>query len=441
MGKTKNWIKKEIEGKRYSLYSLAALFFALIITCSFLQAQEKETASRENFGPKIFIECETCDLEFIQKSIRFANFVQTPREAEVYILITSRKLESGEVEYILTFTGQGKFEGDDDKLTYTAEKPEEIEKTKKELTDILKMGLMRYVGKTPLSNQISIKLMEEVKPTAVVDKWDFWVFSISANTFLNGEKLYKSGMYFASFAANRVTPELKVRLSLGGMLNRSRFTYDDMLIKSSSDSLGLNALIVKSIDEHWSAGAFFSVNYSTYSNIKFSITPAPAIEFNLFPYSQFTRKQLRFLYRLGLTSVSYLEETIYLKTYEVLLGESLSISLDLKQKWGTLSVSLQGSHYFHDLSKNRVQLWGELSLRIIRGLNFNISGSFSRIRDQLSLPRAGASIEEILLRLKELATNYTYRFSIGLSFTFGSIHSKVVNPRFGEGGGGISIRF
>jgi hypothetical protein len=38
-----------------------------------------------------------------------------------------------------------------------------------------------------------------------------------------------------------------------------------------------------------------------------------------------------------------------------------------------------------------------------------------------------------------LATGYQYSFSVGLNFTFGSTRSNVVNPRFGNGGRGISI--
>jgi hypothetical protein len=52
----------------------------------------------------------------------------------------------------------------------------------------------------------------------------------------------------------------------------------------------------------------------------------------------------------------------------------------------------------------------------------------------------GASLEEVLLQRKQLATTYEYFFSVGLSFSFGSVRSTVVNPRFGDGGGGVSMR-
>jgi len=128
------------------------------------------------------------------------------------VLITKRDTASSGTEFILSFKGQKEFGGDNDQL----------KELMSELINTLKMGFMRYVGKTPISSLISIRLMDEVKPTAVEDNWDFWVFSISGNTFLNGQKLYKNGMLFGSFYANRVTPELKVRLSVGAMYNQDK---------------------------------------------------------------------------------------------------------------------------------------------------------------------------------------------------------------------------
>jgi hypothetical protein len=56
--------------------------------------------------------------------------------------------------------------------------------------------------------------------------------------------------------------------------------------------------------------------------------------------------------------------------------------------------------------------------------------------------KGGATTEEVLLRRKELATQFSYFTSFGLTFTFGSIYNNVVNPRFGNsGGGGMSINF
>ena len=76
---------------------------------------------------------------------------------------------------------------------------------------------------------------------------------------------------------------------------------------------------------------------------------------------------------------------------------------------------------------------GELSFRITRGLSLSLNGNASRIRDQISLPRRGATPEEVFLRIRELQSGYEVGFSIGLTYSFGSLFNNVVNPRFGGG--------
>ena len=105
--------------------------------------------------------------------------------------------------------------------------------------------------------------------------------------------------------------------------------------------------------------------------------------------------------------------------------------LDMIQPWGSVHTSVTGSHYFHEFSLNRLNVSGSLSLNLVKGLSLDVSGSFSRIHDQLSLPREGTTPEEILLRRQQLQTNYNYQFKVGLSYTFGSIYDSIVNPRFG----------
>ena len=419
------------------------LLIMLLLSTMVLQAQIAPPAGdkQDENRIRIFLECKECNLSSLQQSIGFAEFVEERNNAQVAVSISGKIDPSLGNSYSIDFIGLDEFLDDNDRIDYLAGNGLSEEEVNDGLSSRIQMGLMRYVGKTSQKNQMSIKFMDRVKPTAVVDKWNFWVFSLHGNTFLNGQKLFKSGTLFGSVSANRITPELKIRLSVGGMYSKNTFTFGDMVIESKSDHKNFNGLIVKSLDEHWSIGAYLGVASSSFGNTRLSLSPAPAIEYNVFKYSESTQKELRFLYRVGFNWNDYIEETIYEKTNEKLFKESLSVTLEFKQKWGTVSTSLEGSHYFHDLSKNRLEFNGDLSLRLMKGLNFNVDLSYSRIRDQLSLPRGGASFEEILLRRKELGTTYRYRISVGLSFTFGSTQSRVVNPRFGSGGGGIQISF
>ena len=418
---------------------------SFLIFFSFFPSVFSQTSAEadevQNDKPVVFFVWEGVDFDLLKGAINFVEYAEEMSVAQIVVHVTSRESDAGDTEYTINFIGQGEYEGDNDELAYSAAMDKPEDERQKELTDLIKLGLMRYVGKTPVSSRVSISFMDKVEPTAVEDKWNFWVFSLSADTFMTGEESYKSGMLSGSFYANRVTPELKIRMSVSSYFNDSEYKFDDEVIESKSDSQSIIGLIVKSISEHWSVGGFFAASSSTYSNIRLSLNPAPAIEYNVFPYSESTTHQLRFLYRLNYKSVRYREETIYRKTYENLWQQSLSATLEVKKKWGTASASLEGSHYFHSFKRNRIQLSGELSLRLVKGLDFNIYGRYSRIRDQLSLPRGELSLEEILLQQKQLATSYTYSISVGLSYTFGSLKSKVVNPRFGTGGTSINISF
>ncbi|MFO7924858.1 MAG: hypothetical protein R6U58_14325 [Bacteroidales bacterium] len=43
------------------------------------------------------------------------------------------------------------------------------------------------------------------------------------------------------------------------------------------------------------------------------------------------------------------------------------------------------------------------------------------------------------MKINTLETQYMYFSSFGLTYTFGSIYSNVVNPRFGSSGGGSTM--
>ena len=219
---------------------------------------------------------------------------------------------------------------------------------------------------------------------------------------------------------------------LSGHYNESNFDLGDRTISSFSRGKSFRSLMVKSLGERWSAGFSGTVFSSTFTNTELGLTGAPAVEYNLYKYAESTRRQLRFLYKVGYNFYRYEEETIYDKTSENLLNQELSITLDVKQPWGSVETSLEGSTYFHDFDKNRLDLFSELSLRLFKGVSLRVYGRIARIRDQLSLPKGGAAPEEILLQRRQLETQYSYFASIGLSYTFGSIYNNVVNPRFGN---------
>ena len=155
------------------------------------------------------------------------------------------------------------------------------------------------------------------------------------------------------------------------------------------------------------------------------------LEFNIFPYSQSTRREFRLTYNIGYQNIHYDQETIYDKIKEQLFKEELSATLEIKEKWGSISTTLSGSHYLHDFDKNYLRLSGHLSLRLLEGFSVNLGGGVSMIHDQLSLVKGDLSQQDVLLHRRQLETQYNFHGNVGLRYSFGSIYSNVVNPRFG----------
>ncbi len=430
--------------RRFLIAFLSTVIFLgpALVPAGLAQPASGQAASEDlkKNAPSVFLK-SSLDPAYFQKEIAFVNYVQDEAEAQVFVEITSQTTIGGE-EFTISFAGKKEFAGVNDVLKLTADMAKKPEDAKAEVAKLLKLGLMRYVTKTPIAGRVNVAFMDQVKPTAVVDRWKSWVFSLGADAFINGDEIYKMAEILGNFSASRVTEEWKIRLSASTVSMKNTYSVEDYNYESTYESHSFSGLAVRSIDDHWSIGGSVGVSSSTFNNTKLGLSFAPAIEYDLFPYSQSTKKQLRFLYKLSFNPIRYHEETIYFKMKESLWSESLSATLELKQPWGTISTSLQGSHYLHDFKKYRLTLDGEISLRIFKGLNFNISGGGSRIRDQLSLEKGEASWEEVLLQRRQLGTGYNYYFSLGLSLTFGSTSSRVVNPRFGTGSGtSISISF
>jgi hypothetical protein len=421
------------------LFGLTFLYL-ISTSVSFCQEEEIDIEELKKKAPKVFIDCPICDIDYTRTEITFVNYVRDRKEADIHVLVTSLRTGAGGREYTIAFIGQNKFEGINDTHKYFTDQTDTQDEIREGMVKAMKVGLMSYVAKTPIASRIEISYRGEIKPAEVKDKWNYWVFRLSGRGYIRGEESLKYRSLNGSLSASRVTEKLKIQLSASVYHYKEDFTYEDEVIESTRDSWYLNGLFVKSLNDHWSVGFFIAAESSSYENIEFSLVPQPAIEYNLFPYSESTRRQLRFLYRIGFNSVRYREETIYDKMSENLWSESLSITFDVREKWGTISTTLAGSHYFHDFSKYHLTLFNILSLRLFKGLNFFVIGSGSRIHDQLSLVKGETSLEEVLLRRRELETGYDYFFSIGLSFTFGSIFTNVVNPRFGSRGySGMSV--
>jgi hypothetical protein len=370
--------------------------------------------------------------DHIHREIPYVNYVRDIKDAGVYIIPTRQRTGSGGYENTCFLVGQNEYAGMRDTLIFVTTPDETTEGYRHKLVSTLKMGLMRYVAKTPLAQYLNISFSQPLSETVSSDKWNSWVYSASFNAYSSGQSTYNFGYLYGELSANRITEKSKFESSFGMDFQSDRTTYQDTIYKSTiNDKYGYLSY-VKSINNHWSAGGLAYVQSSTYSNYDLSVRIAPGIEYDVFPYSESTRRILTFLYQAGVEINNYTDETLRFKYKETVGYHSLAASISLIQKWGSVTGTLTWHNYMFDWSYYRLRFNTSASIRIFKGFSFNISGSVASVHDQISLPRGEASLEDVLLRRKMQATEYQYYTSFGFSYTFGSIYNNVVNPRFGR---------
>lgn len=416
---------------------LFLLAFAAIFINSFSQDQPSDADTLRKDALNVFMESS----DFIRREIPYVNYVRDIKDAGVYIISTSQNTGSGGLEYTFFFVGQNKYQGMADTLSFTSTPDETSEVTRQKQVNILKQGLMRYVAKTPLARYMKITFSEPLSETVSSDKWNSWVFRSSLSGYLQGQKTYKSQYLSGNINASRITENWKVNLKTGLSQNDEKYIINDSTtITGVNSSKYFSGLVVKSLSDHWSVGGTASLGSSSYSNEKFYVNMMPGIEYDVYPYSESTRHQLRILYTAGYSYINYMDTTIYNKIRESLWSHSLSASYEVVQKWGNINFVAEYRNFFHDWSKNNLSLTAYLDLRIAKGLTVSFVGSGSMVHDQLGLVREGLTVDQILLQRKEQATQFEYFTSFGFTYTFGSIYNNVVNPRFGSsGGGGMTI--
>jgi hypothetical protein len=399
------------------------------------QVDQNPADTIRKYAVKIFLDCHDCDMNYTRQEIPFINYVRDVREAQVFILVTQQEAASGGDQFTYTFHGQGNFRGMDDTLTYTSSPDQTSTIIREKRTNLLKMGLMRYVAKTPLINEIDIIHNEQLESEEVIDRWNNWVFELSTEPQFESEEANKRLELRNSLNISKITPEIKLEIELDQFYNREKFIENVNTDSASSSTYitsatFMNNLFVKSLGEHWSAGLRWNLGSSTRENYGFRAEFLPSVEYDIFPYSEATHRQLRILYSAGYQFNNYVDTTIYNKVKDNLGLQMLNIAFQMQKKWGYINLLLTGSNYFHDFSKNRVELNSSVNIRIFKGLSLRINGGVAHINDQLNLKKGDITEAERLLQLRELATRYRVEGGIEITYTFGSIYNNVVNPRF-----------
>jgi len=404
-------------------------------------AGQQEGEDIRNGSLRVFLECAArgCESSHFRTEITYVNWVRDVQDAQLHIIMTSQSTGSGD-QFLLDFIGREDLEGTDDQLTYSHSDTDSDDARIQGLTGVLAVGVARYAllagHESPFT--VGTRRLASERPEMppglqgeVVDPWNYWVFSVGGDVRIEREDSKKENRYNGNFSANRTTEMWKISIT-------GRGTYTDKDLETSggwgeydSKSGSADARLYYTLAERWSVGLDGGVGTSTRDNKDFSGQFGSGVEYSFFPYRDWTRRKMTVQGLVYARYADYEKMTQFNKMSETVWEGSLRWGLGFRQPWGTANLNATAEAFLHDpTSLYRLSFGGRLSYRIARGLEWNVGGSISKIRDQIFLPLEDLSDDDILLGRRQLPTDSRWEVSTGFSFRFGSIYNNIVNNRF-----------
>ncbi|WP_457616617.1 hypothetical protein [Lutibacter sp.] len=404
------------------------IFYVAVFTCTHLFSQKNNT------DLKLYLNCEYCDEDYIKQNLDYVEFVRDQKYADVHLLFRTQENGSGGEIYEIDFIGQNNYNEIQDKLSFSTK----VDDTRNEINELiikyLKLGLVRYWVKAGMEDKILVtttKVMPKgTEEKKVSDPWNRWVFNLGARGYFNGQESSKNRYINLSVTAKQVTEENKFYLRLSLSDNKSTYTFSGVDIISNQKSHSVSVYDVISINNHWSTGLFGAVGKSTFSNKDLYVSIKPALEYNFFSYEESSKKQLTIGYKIGAVNNNYIEKTIFNKTSELLWEHDLSLGGSFQQKWGNVTSEISYQSYLHDASLHAFSFYLGTNLRLFKGFSLDINGNYNITDNQVNLAGGDLTLEELLTAQQQVKSGYSYFFSVGLNYSFGSIYNTIVNPRF-----------
>ncbi len=416
---------------------LIAMLVAALHRPEPVDAQDVARASVATPRLRIFLDCAThCDRDYLRSEIRFVDWVTDRNASDVYVLATSQQTGAGGNDVALEFIGRGgALEGLTDRHAFQTAPDATSDEFRSEFARVLRLGLVRYllVGNSARSLVVSAGDTDDdaIATLPATDPWNFWIFNIQLDGQVDAESKEKGTEVELQLNASRITDAWKMQFEIGGSLDRNTFELDDgRKVRATRDRWYADALLGRSLGPQWSAGIDAGARGAKRENLQLRMRFAPVIEYDAFPYAEAHRRRLILQYSVGVNRYEYVEPTVFNRLEETRLDQRLRVEYRTLQPWGGASLTGTAEAFLHDFGQNRLGIDGDITLRIAKGLGLDVEASYSKVRNQITLPKGNATDDEIFLDLRQRATNYQAQVAIGISYTFGSFLNSVVNPRF-----------
>jgi hypothetical protein len=207
---------------------------------------------------------------------------------------------------------------------------------------------------------------------------------------------------------------------------------DDERASSHVNALTQRLVYANTLGRHWALGALAVGATNKYENSEYHLHGGPILEWNSFPYEENASRQLRLAYQVGAWYTNYYERTVFDRLEEIRPYHALSLIVDLNQAWGSVQSVLQANAFIEEPKRWRLAAGLTFTLSLVAGLALQFEGQIAWIHDQIGLRERELTDREIFLETRELEKTISLTAEFGFSYTFGSVHNTIVNPRFGR---------
>jgi len=410
-------------------FVLRILFLVLITQLSFAQTNPKT---------KVFIECTLgwmCDFDYLRSELGMVDFVRDRFIADVHVQVSTQFTSSGSEQNTIVFKGQNSFVNKDDTLTYFNTSTLSDDDKRIKMTKTMTLGLIQYISHTEAANNLVITYSKPENDSSAKkeehDPWNYWIMSLGANGFFDGDANYSSESIYSYIYADRETEKTRTNIGISFNYRKNEFIVSDeeTVVKENPRTNGYLSFVNK-LNQHWGYGIFTSYTKSEFSNYDTKLSLIPKFEYDIFKYKDFNNQRLVISYGIGLQYNNYKDTTIFFKTAETLFLQDAAIISSFTKPWGNINVGAFYNSYLYDLNKFSLSFSGSVNWNIFKGFKFAIGGSYDITRNLIQLSKQGATRDEVLLQQRQLNSQYNYFFGVGLSYQFGSKFNNYINPAF-----------
>ena len=394
-------------------------------------AQNLDGLDSDTPNLKVNLDCSFCDDDYMRQEIDYVDYVRDQGNADVHIFYVRNSSGGGGRVYEISFFGKNDFEDSFFKLQLATSKLDSPNEVRAKIKETTAAGLVPFLYNSRPGYSINVT-QEEISENELnvdhpnKDPWRSWVFEIYGSGDFEWESQQREIEFEYGLEVDKITPEYRFSHDLYNSTEK-RIIQDTREIKITRSFY--SGRYIKSIDGHWSTGIFTRLESNSYRNIDLLSKSSIALEYNIFPWAMLSKKQFTFNYQIGYLYQEYGVETIFDQMNDLVPVHTLGAEIIFNRPWGRIDNEIEYSQFVNNPERRRLEWDFNIRVRLFKGLSARFSGGYEIVRDQINLSKGEASIEDIISKQREIATEFGGDFTIGLSYTFGSIYNNTVNNR------------